>query len=208
MNIGVSSYCQISPTGVFKNGVRLMKNEWPSNSFNEYARGIYDFLNIAYPKYFKMDELCKLAFLATEVLLSNCKLRDSAETAIVIGNKHSSLASDEKHFESYKNRGHYYPSPAVFVYTLPNIMLGEICIRNRIFGENSCFIMEDYDAGFLYDYVNNLIANEGYTSCITGYIDYISENYSASLYLVEKDAEDRQVCKFNREALLLPNSGR
>src|SRR5699024_10832355 len=147
-----------------------------------------------YPKFFKMDALCKLAFLTTEVLLADQSLEkepNGDDFALVIGNKHASLVSDLKHHESFKDRQDYFPSPAVFVYTLPNIMLGELCIRHQITGENSCFIIDHFNADFLFQYVTDLFENEPYRYCITGWIDNSGPVYAAHLFLVERWGKDR-----------------
>ena len=39
--------------------------------------------------------------------------------------------------ETIQHADSYYPSPALFVYTLPNIVTGEIAIRNKYYGETS-----------------------------------------------------------------------
>jgi 3-oxoacyl-[acyl-carrier-protein] synthase-1 len=39
--------------------------------------------------------------------------------------------------------GNYYPSPALFVYTLPNIVTGEIAIRHHIQGETSFYVLDN-----------------------------------------------------------------
>ena len=77
-------------------------------------------------------------------------------------------------------------SPALFVYTLPNIMTGEICIRHNFKGENAFFIFEKFDAGFIQQYVNNLINNNTLQACICGWVELLEDQYKAVLMLVEK----------------------
>ena len=38
-----------------------------------------------------------------------------------------------------------FPSPALFVYTLPNIVAGEIAIRNKYEGETSAYVLEEFN---------------------------------------------------------------
>ena len=93
-------------------------------------------------KFYKMDDLCKLGYVAASILFDEKDMVAGAaerrDTAIVLANEVSSLDSDMKHWEAIKNNG--TASPAVFVYTLPNLVLGEICIRHKIKGENTFFI--------------------------------------------------------------------
>jgi hypothetical protein len=187
MNLQVASYCTITSDSVYKNGEVRYENQ-SNESFADYIKSVYQKEGISYPKFFKMDELCKLAFLAGEIILEGIDTTNwnGEKVAIVLGNKSSSISSDQKHYESFKNRADYFPSPAIFVYTLPNIMMGELCISHKIKGENSCFIQDDFDSIFLNNYVHDLFANEDYEYCITGWVDYLPTKYEAHLFLINK----------------------
>lgn len=186
MRLEILADTAIWPEAIYRNGKVILANEGDKD-FAEYAKKIYQHLDIAYPKFFKMDNLCKLSFLASELLLEESVKREDIQgdrTAIILGNSTSSIATDLKHHSSYVDRENYYPSPAVFVYTLPNIMLGELCIRHKITGEGSCFMMENFNADFLFHYVQDLFINENYNYCITGWADYSSAGYNTELYLI------------------------
>src|SRR5690606_24882250 len=108
-----------------------------------------------------MDNLSKLAFLAADVLLNNENLNEEENNiALIFSNKASSLNTDRKHQASIENEAEYFPSPAVFVYTLPNICLGEISIKHRLYSENSFFIFDRFNAVHLQLYSNSLLRNE------------------------------------------------
>ncbi|MGK7389880.1 MAG: hypothetical protein ACNS60_05995 [Candidatus Cyclobacteriaceae bacterium M2_1C_046] len=191
MELGIAGYSHIDPSKVVKGDKVLYKGE--SMDFNNYAKEVYRKLDLSYPKFYKMDELCKLAFLAAEALLSDKEFdseSDGADIAIILGNRSSSIASDKKHHQAIKNSE--LPSPAIFVYTLPNIMLGELCIRHKVTGENSCFLMDKFDTSFFYNYVKNLFVNEGYKYCITGWVDYQENEFIADLFLVEKTDQNKE----------------
>jgi len=183
----ITSYCSITPESCSLNG-KVKYQNLNNRTFNDFSKSIYKQEKIAYPKFSKMDGLSKLAFIASEVLLSSKDTSrwNEQQTAIVLGNKSSSIVSDQKHYDSYKDRASYFPSPAVFVYTLPNIMLGEISIKNKITGETSCFIQDQFDSTFLYQYIKDLFDSEGYHRCITGWVDYTPFDYEAHLFLVSK----------------------
>jgi len=199
MSLVVESYCTLSSNGLFRNGEKLMAND--NLLFKDFLKSIYKTQQINYAKFFKMDELCKLAFIAGETLLRGKDL-SIEKTAIILGNRHSSLASDTKHQESIADGNDYFPSPAVFVYTLPNIMLGELCIRHGIKGENSCFLMEDFDVEFFNEYVRDLFVNESYKFCITGWVNYHQEKYEAHLFLIT-ESEDESKHLFDKNILKL-----
>ncbi len=151
-------------------------------SFDLFSRELYQHLQLIYPKFYKMDGLCKLAFLGAEILLKNADLNPS-KTAIFLGTNSGSLQSDKAHQASINHRESYFPSPAVFVYTLPNIMLGEICIRHGITGENSCFLMPDFDRGFFEKPLNVLLNKKIYDKVIFGWAEFTPKNYKCELFL-------------------------
>lgn len=187
MNLEIVANTAITSAAIHKDGVLFLANE-EQLPFAQYGRKAYQRMEASYPKFFKMDDLCKLSFLAAELLLiGNVGEKLNGEkTAIILGNRSSSIISDQKHYESFVERENSFPSPAVFVYTLPNIMLGELCIRHQITGESSCFMMEYLDAEFLFYYVRDLLLNEGYEHCITGWVDFSPAEYRAELFLIGK----------------------
>jgi hypothetical protein len=154
-----------------------------------------------YPKFYKMDNLSKLGWLATEILLANSLDKDRYEPSqigIVLSNANASLDADIKYFESVKEMA----SPALFVYTLPNIVIGEISIRHNFKGENAFFISEEFDAALLQKYVSNLLNNDILQACICGWVDVLEESYEAVLFLVEKEtAADNNLQAFITENL-------
>ncbi len=81
-------------------------------------------------------------------------------------------------------------SPAVFVYSLPNIVIGEICIRNGFKGENSFFISDRYDIPVQVNYINQLFKENIIDACICGWLELLGENYEAFLYLAVKNGTD------------------
>ena len=89
-----------------------------------------------YPKFFKMDTLCRLGFVASEILL-----KDERAEAVILANRSASIKNDTDYLAPISD-GNYYPSPALFVYTLPNIVTGEIAIRHQIQGETSFYILD------------------------------------------------------------------
>jgi hypothetical protein len=94
-----------------------------------------------------------------------------------------------------------FASPALFVYTLPNIVIGEICIRHHFQGENAFFIFEHFDANFIEQYVGNLVNNNILQACICGWVDCLGDGYKAALFLVEK-IPGPQAMEFTAENIL------
>ena len=137
-----------------------------------------------------MDNLSKLAFLAADILLKNENLNEEENNiALIFSNKASSLDTDRKHQTAIENDAEYFPSPAVFVYTLPNICLGEISIKHRFYSENSFFIFDRFNAEHLQLYANSLLQSGKAEKVLCGWVDLDENKYDAFLYLVEKEGE-------------------
>jgi len=93
-----------------------------------------------YPKFFKMDTLCRLGFIAAEILLKH-SAAGVQPSAVILANRSASIKNDTDYLATIRD-GDYYPSPALFVYTLPNIVTGEIAIRHHIQGETAFYILD------------------------------------------------------------------
>ena len=148
----------------------------------------YDHLQCNYPKFFKMDKLCKWAVVGAEYLFSNNALLytdiDKNKIAVVLSTSHGCIDVDKRYFD-----GISIPSPALFVYTLPNIMLGEICIRYGFKGDQLCMVSEKFDAGELYFTTHDLITNRGMEACLCGWVDATGDHYDVCLFWVTKDSK-------------------
>lgn len=130
-----------------------------------------------YPKFYKMDGLSRLGFVASEILLNAEKEETEEEKAIIFFNHSSSIASDRNYKESIKDKDNYFPSPSIFVYTLPNIVTGEIAIRNHFQGETSFFILPDKDERMMEEILQASCRDAQSKSFLTGWIDYEDERH-------------------------------
>lgn len=136
-----------------------------------------------YPKFYKMDGLSRLGFVASEILLNAEKgetdkeRKNEEERAIIFFNHSSSIASDRNYKESIKDKDNYFPSPSIFVYTLPNIVTGEIAIRNHFQGETSFFILPDKDERMMEEILQASCRDAQSKSFLTGWIDYEDERH-------------------------------
>lgn len=173
----IQSYCHLRDANISLNGNSLYTGD--ADNFQDFIKAAYKHLELDYSKFFKMDNLSKLAFVASDVLL---KSEAEKNIGLVLSNKASSLDTDRKHQESMKE----YPSPAVFVYTLPNICLGEISIKHQLYSENSFFVFDSFNADALYTYANSLLDEQKSEKVLCGWVDFDGENYDAFLYLVAK----------------------
>lgn len=186
-NYNITSFCHIKNHQVSLNGTVVFSEQHVG--FSEFIKAAYKHQKTNYPKFFKMDHLSKLAFLAADILLKNLKLDSEKENniALVFSNKAASLDTDLSHQKAIQHKDNYFPSPAVFVYTLPNICLGEISIKYKLYTENSFFIFERFNAEHLFSYTNSLLETNKAKSVLCGWVELEGDNYEAFLYLVSKE---------------------
>jgi len=179
----IVSSCSISKQVVLKDGKTAFADK--PGSLSSFLLTAYYHFGIQYPKYLRMDNMSKLGLLATEVLLKD-SFHPAAyrpeEVGVVLSNSSASLDTDLRYYDTVSQMA----SPSLFVYTLPNIVIGEICIRNNFKGENAFFIFDHFDAEFTRNYVTGLLNNGQLRFCICGWVEVLAEKYQAVLYLVEK----------------------
>ena len=127
-----------------------------------------------YPKFFKMDTLSKLGFLLTEMLVHDEPDRFTfrEDRAVLVFSREGCVANDRHYAESMKD----FPSPALFVYTLPNIVSGEIAIRNKWGGESSAYVLESYDEARIWELVRQAFQDKCTKSALVAWIDCTSDN--------------------------------
>jgi hypothetical protein len=168
---------------------QLFSKEEEATDLNTFLANLYKTNSINYPKFHKMDHLCKLGLLATEFLIRNTEGFDNLpknEVALVLSNNSSSLDSDRNHVNAIADKTNYFPSPSVFVYTLPNIVIGEIAIKHKLTGENAFFVSEKFDAELMYIYTDTLFNETGTSAAICGWVNADGNKAEAFVYCVKK----------------------
>ena len=121
-----------------------------------------------YPKFFKMDPLARLGFVASEMLLKECP---KADYGVLLFNRSSSMADDLAFQATIMRHTEWFPSPALFVYTLPNIVTGEIAIRNHYRGETSFYVLDGYDTGSMAFHLQCAFQDDVTESLLAGWVD-------------------------------------
>lgn len=176
----ITAYCSIKNGHVRVNGETVFSS---GDAFADFMERLYAHLNPGYAKFHKMDNQSKLGFLACEALLKSTNASIAGrdyEVALVLSNASASLDTDIRYNELSKK----VPSPAVFVYTLPNIVNGEICIRHGFKGENVFFVTPEFDTDLVCSTCDRLL-EEGSEACVGGWIEVMGDAYDSFLYLVE-----------------------
>ena len=179
----VAGWVKITPTGVVVNGETLTTETRGAALLTEvYRARVND-----YPKFFKMDELSKLGFLATELLLQAAGDRhaDSDDRAVILFGRSGSVCNDRKYQQTIEQADDYFPSPSIFVYTLPNIVTGEIAIRNHYQGETSFYILPERNDQLMQQILDASLGDKTTKSILGGWIDYEDdENFVAKVFVM------------------------
>lgn len=171
------AHIRITPSETLLNG-KVISN---SNISGIYREFIGD-----YPKFFKMDSLCKLGFIAAELILKGQTPEQKENASIILFNRNGSLITDRNYQKTIAD-DNYFPSPALFVYTLANIVTGEIAIRHKIYGESSFYVLSHQDDEMMREVVNNAYLTSTPSFILTGWVDYENDNnYLADIKLVTK----------------------
>ena len=139
-----------------------------------------------YPKFFKMDTLCRLGFLLMEMLLKDeaGRFTPREDRSVLIFSRNGCLANDLDYAKSMEED---FPSPALFVYTLPNTVAGEIAIRNKYEGETSTYVLEEFDRAVIDSVVRQAFQDDITRDAIVAWIDCPdSENWTACAWIETK----------------------
>ena len=185
-DLHITASCVIRDNRISRNG-ELLWEAAPETELPDFLRAAYDRFSGQYPKFHKMDTLCKLGWLAAEVLLKENPLSAYAPEEIgqILSNRSASLDTDLRYYATVKE----FPSPALFVYTLPNIVMGEISIRHGFKGENIFFTMPQPDMDLITAYTKQLFSENAVSACLCGWVEVMYQQYEVILHLVEKSKQ-------------------
>lgn len=144
-----------------------------------------------YPKFYKMDGLCQAGFVMSELLIESLgeeRFVPREDRAVMLFNRTSSIEADSRYQATVSDKDNYFPSPSVFVYTLPNIVTGEIAIRNKYFGETSFYVLERFDAAVMARNIACAFADEATRSVLGGWIDCAgSDRFGGIMFLADRE---------------------
>lgn len=182
MDYKISDYIRIRDHRIYLGDQEILSED-TALDLTSFLKIAYQNLEISYPKFHKMDVLSKLGILATDLLFRDQIIPEN--TALLFSNYNSSLGTDESHQSSVDQT----VSPSVFVYTLPNVVMGEICIKNKIYGENAFFISDDFDPVLIYEYSESLLQNKVASAIVCGWIEWKNAEYDVFLCLITREGE-------------------
>ncbi|MBN4071454.1 3-oxoacyl-ACP synthase [Crocinitomix catalasitica] len=156
---------------------------------SDFLKSLYKKLELDYSKFYKMDRLSKLGFLAVELILkerSDLKNLSDEAIAMVFQSENGCLETDVNHQNDVNRET---TSPAIFVYTLSNIVIGEISIKNKWHGESAFFIEKTDELKNLLNYSKSLILSGKAEVCFIARLEAFEDRLEADLVVIE-DAKD------------------
>ena len=132
-NLVIHAASYLGPEGFGNDQTGL--RDWPSPLKEDLSRGELDGLhwsllsNSDPSRFLRMDLMCRLGFLAAELLAVNFDAMPDARRerlGVCVESFTGSLDTDIRFAQT--------PRPSIFAYTLPSTVIGEICIRHRLKG--------------------------------------------------------------------------
>lgn len=171
-----------------------------AHSSLERCTQFYKSIDMNYPKFYKMDLMCKWGIIASELLLKpfTPQAISPYQKVIILSNTQSSLHTDIQFQHTIHNE---LPSPSIFVYTLPNIIAGEIAIRYEMKGENSFFIQNKFNPNLIYNQTEQLFLERKAKQALCGFIDVCEEKTDILFCLITKQKSDIEFSKENLNQL-------
>ena len=158
---------------------------------------VFKSLSTGYPKYYKMDPLCRLGFIAAELLLADAQDGNRDLHAVVAVGHGGSIADDRRYQETIACADNYFPSPSVFVYTLANIVTGEIAIRHKLYGESSSYLIARYDPETITRLLLTAFDDPEVEQVTGGWIDCESEdNFSLRFLTADRSTKYDEIKQF------------
>ncbi|MBQ0156671.1 MAG: beta-ACP synthase [Bacteroidales bacterium] len=154
--------------------------------FKTYIKGLFGSVSEPYMKFSKMDDYCKLGTTAVELLLSKTgglSQYNPYEIALVVNTDTGCIESDLAHLDNI-TADEYNSSPAIFVYTLPNVVAGEICIKNKFKGEGVTIVGKTEDPKKI---IEEFCCDANTKAAIYLYVDKCGNKFTAEAILFERN---------------------
>ncbi len=184
----IKHICEISNGQVWLDNELLFEGKY--DTFLPFIHDVYRDQKINYPKFFKMDPLCKLAVLGSSLILDKIPEPEHSNIALVFANRSSCSDIDLKHLDTITGADNYFPSPANFVYTLPNIAIGELSIKYQLKTESAFFLFDTFNKPFLCTYSEALLQQNRASMVLCGWIEVFKDEYQGIFFIVSQEDAD------------------
>jgi hypothetical protein len=173
---------------VLLNGDTYYEADDKSCPAHDFFSAVFGRMGADYRKFYKMDALSKLGFIASELLLKGVdKGAPKEDVGMALFNRSSSLETDCRYHKTIRDKNNFFPSPSEFVYTLPNIVTGELAIRNKIYGETAFYITSDFQSDTVCETIDNMINFAGMKYVLAGWteVDAFTGEFDCLMLLCE-----------------------
>lgn len=153
-----------------------------NSDFKTYIKGLFASVSEPYMKFSKMDDYCRLGTTAVQLLLDKAggvSQYDPYEIALIVNTDTGCIESDLSHWDNI-TADEYVSSPTIFVYTLPNVVAGEICIKNKFKGEGVTLVGNADDPKTI---VERFCGGTDTKAVIYLYVDKCDDKFSAKSIL-------------------------
>lgn len=191
----INAFASIKQNQLNINGV--VQNIQPQEN-ESLSKILYKKLAVAYPKFYKMDNMSKFGFLAAEFLLQKTTINENC--SLIFANKSASLDTDLAYSQSIQ-KNNFAPSPSVFVYTLANIVMGEISIKHKLVGENIFLVSEGFDVRMFIQTIETQLLLRKADSFLLEWVEVLQETVNVfACHISQKQTENAVF--LNQENLL------
>lgn len=157
-------------------------------------------LGIELPRFPRMDRSSKLVAIGgSAFFIEGGALAGNSKDTIgmVITGKHGSMDTDQKYQAQLVVDNH--ASPGMFVYTLPNIAMGEFSIQHGLYGSGLCLLNNALDLAQMLDACEILLHDHGMESVICGWSDIFADQATATFMVVtERTLADRNSAELEK----------
>ena len=176
----VTARVQISPQGLWVNGERRSLRQEGAALLTEIYKTCLD----DNPKFYKMDLFSRVAYLASAMLLREEK--EVEEMPFILFNRSSSVLADRHHLRSCNGPEGFFPSPSVFVYTLPNVVMGDLAVHYGLKGETTLLILPEKDEALMERITGSVFTQTGARMMLTGWADAADETcFEADMKIIQ-----------------------
>jgi hypothetical protein len=198
MELTITSYLSLDNHSLKLNGDRISENSENEN-LHGFLKSVYKSRIGDYPKFHKMDVLSKAAtILCNELVVQKSAIQHTDKYSLIFANSTSSKTVDKAFQASVENSN---ASPSLFVYTLPNICVGEVTIKNKWTGDSIFCLNDKFDFDFFDEQITAMQVQKENSHFICAWINDDNEKLDAFLFLVEASNEKNLTLPFNKNTL-------
>ncbi len=139
-------------------------------------------------RFYKMDPYSRLAYTGAALALKDAPGNiDPCRVILLLFTENGSVLADRRHLSTFRGAEGFYPSPAVFVNTIPNAVLGEIAAQYGIKGETDLVMLPRRDEDLMRTVTEVTLNAVRPDAAVCGWADCLGEDsFSADIRLYRR----------------------